>query len=127
MNELGKLLEELRGKRSLREVAKATGLSHTYIRDIEIGIRRGSKTPITPSPEALKKLSHVYQYPYGELLKKAGYLPEDFDNDRLEDSIRTDLKLRKIFRAAEELTDEQKDKLYELMEMVFPDVFKNNK
>jgi transcriptional regulator with XRE-family HTH domain len=77
MSELGKLLRELRGKKPLRAVGEETGLSHSYIADIEKGFRRGSKTPINPSADTLKRLSKAYDYPYEELLKIAGYLSED--------------------------------------------------
>lgn len=73
-NELGKFLENLRGKITLRDVAKKSGLSHTYIRDIELGINRKTKSPINPSPETLKRLAEAYNFPYEELMKKAGYL-----------------------------------------------------
>jgi transcriptional regulator with XRE-family HTH domain len=79
MNELGILLRELRGKKSLRAVADETGLSHSYISDIEKGFRRGTKTPINPSADTLKRLANAYEYPYEKLLKAAGYLSDDVD------------------------------------------------
>ncbi|MGE7112095.1 helix-turn-helix domain-containing protein [Lysinibacillus sp. NPDC047702] len=74
MSELGDLLRELRGKRSLREIADLTELSHTYISDVEKGYRRGTKKPLNPSPETLKRLAKAYDYPYEELMKAAGYV-----------------------------------------------------
>lgn len=74
MNQLGTLLRELRGKRSLREIAEITELSHTYIADIEKGYRRGTKKPIHPSPETLKRLADAYDYPYPRLMQVAGYI-----------------------------------------------------
>jgi len=74
MNELGDLLSKLRGDRSLREIGEITGLSHTYISDVEKGYRRGSKKPLKPSPDTLKRLASAYNYPYEELMKIAGYL-----------------------------------------------------
>lgn len=74
MSELGDLLRKLRGKRSLREIADLTELSHTYISDVEKGFRRGSKKPLNPSPETLKRLAKAYDYPYEELMKAAGYV-----------------------------------------------------
>jgi transcriptional regulator with XRE-family HTH domain len=76
MSKLGEVLRELRGKRSLRSVADITGLSHSYIADIEKGIRRDTKAPINPSPEILKRLANAYNYSYEELLKLAGYIEE---------------------------------------------------
>lgn len=78
MSELGDLLRELRGKRSLREIADLTELSHTYISDVEKGYRRGSKKPLNPSPETLKRLAKAYDYPYEKLMKAAGYVGTSF-------------------------------------------------
>jgi HTH-type transcriptional regulator, competence development regulator len=76
-NELGKFLEELRGKLSLRDAAEKSGLSHTYIRDLELGVNRKTKAPIRPSADTLKQLADAYNYPVSELLKKAGYLEDE--------------------------------------------------
>ena len=79
MNELGELLRNLRGKRSLREVAKQVDISHTYISDLEKGFRRDTKAPINPSPETLKRLADAYDYPYEKLMSAAGYIDEVAD------------------------------------------------
>lgn len=75
-NNFGKFLETLRGKASLRKAANKSGLSHAYIRDLELGRNRTTNDVIKPSPETLRKLAQAYQYPYTDLLKKAGYLEE---------------------------------------------------
>lgn len=59
---------------SLREAAKKSGLSHAYIRDLELERNRSTNDKITPSPDTLKKLSAAYGYPYTELMIKAGHL-----------------------------------------------------
>lgn len=74
--EFGKFLESLRGNMSLREAAKKSGLSHAYIRDLELEKNRSTNEKITPSPDTLKKLSVAYGYPYTELMIKAGHLME---------------------------------------------------
>lgn len=74
MSKLGELLRDLRGNRSLREIAEITELSHTYIADVEKGYRRGSKKPLNPSPETLKRLATAYNYPYEKLMEIAGYI-----------------------------------------------------
>ncbi|GGH80137.1 transcriptional regulator with XRE-family HTH domain [Pullulanibacillus pueri] len=79
MNELGELLKALRGERSLRAVAESTGLSHSYIADIEKGYRRATHKPLNPSPETLKKLAKAYNYSYEQLMEKAGYLENQYD------------------------------------------------
>lgn len=37
MNEFGEFLKKLRGKKSIREVAKDIGISHTYLSTLEKG------------------------------------------------------------------------------------------
>lgn len=83
-NELGDFLRQLRGKRSLRDIADLTGLSHTYIADIENGYRRGTNKPLKVSPEILKKLSKALNTSYAELMVLAGYWDkDDQENERL--------------------------------------------
>ncbi|MFH5185537.1 helix-turn-helix domain-containing protein [Paenibacillus sp. TAB 01] len=72
--EFGKFLESLRGSMSLREAAKKSGLSHAYIRDLELERNRSTNEKITPSPDTLQKLSIAYGYSYTDLMVKAGHL-----------------------------------------------------
>lgn len=88
-NELGVFLEKLRGKMSLREAAKRSGLSHAYIRDLENGVNRVTKTIIRPTPETLSKLANAYNYSYEDLMFKAGYSETQQTDDVDADSIRT--------------------------------------
>lgn len=76
-NSFGKFLEQLRGKLSLRKAATKSGLSHAYIRDLELGRNRSTNDVIKPSPDTLRKLSQAYDFSYTELLIKAGYLEEE--------------------------------------------------
>jgi repressor LexA len=78
LNELGKYLEQLRIERklSLRDAASLSGLSYTYIRDIELGTNRKTKKDVTASPQTLKKLSDAYKVDYYELLERAGIVDE---------------------------------------------------
>lgn len=78
-NELGNLLKKLRGDLSLREAAKKSGVSHTYISDLEKGINRKTKEPITPTAETLKRLSTAYNHPFSDLMYKAGLIPNPND------------------------------------------------
>ncbi|MBD0381188.1 helix-turn-helix domain-containing protein [Paenibacillus sedimenti] len=73
----GKFLEGLRGKMSLREAAHKSGLSHAYIRDLELERNRSTNEKIKPSPVTLKKLSDAYNFSYTELMEKAGYLEKE--------------------------------------------------
>ena len=66
---IGPLLRQLRGRRSLREVTRLTGISDPYLSNIETGSRR-------PGPKVLKKLAAFYGVSVHELLKRAGHLEE---------------------------------------------------
>lgn len=72
---LGKKLKELREKNNLsyRDASELTGISHSYIRNIENGFDPRSNRPISPSPDTLKKFAHAYSASYDELLRLAGY------------------------------------------------------
>ncbi|AII57385.1 helix-turn-helix domain-containing protein [Dehalococcoides mccartyi] len=72
MNDFGEYLRKLREaqKLSLREMAAKTGVSVSYITQIENGKRKA------PGPEVLKKLAPAYNVPVRDLLKAAGYLDD---------------------------------------------------
>lgn len=71
---LGEMLKRLRGNLSLSEVAQRTGLDYTYLRDVEREFNRITNEAVKPSPEALLRLSQVYQTSYEGLMEKAGYV-----------------------------------------------------
>lgn len=99
MNDFGEFLRELRGKKSLRETERLTGLSHTYLSSLEKGYDPRSKKPRHPSPEAIKKISDALGYDYFDLMKKAGY--EDMANELLNAS-NVDLK-KKVAKFTDEI------------------------
>lgn len=72
MGDIGEYLRSLREgqKLSLREAAARTGVSVSYITQIENGKRNA------PGPEVLKKLAPAYNVPVRELLKAAGYMDD---------------------------------------------------
>ncbi|CAH1205836.1 hypothetical protein PAECIP111893_02434 [Paenibacillus plantiphilus] len=76
ITEMLKMAREKRGI-SLREAAKRSGLSHSYIDSLEKGIHPATKTPIRPSPLSLKSLSEAYNCDYMELMQAAGYIEEN--------------------------------------------------
>lgn len=82
MTNFGDYLKELRGNRSLREMEKITGLSHTYLSTLEKGYDPRSKKKRHPTPEVLKKISNALNVNYFQLMKKAGYIKEE-DSDML--------------------------------------------
>lgn len=69
-SELSEELRRLRGFRSLslRQVEKKTGISNTYLSQLETGKAE------RPSPHILHKLAAVYNVPYESLMQAAGYL-----------------------------------------------------
>ena len=76
MDELGRYLRSLRGDKSLREVQKHTGISHTYLSTLERGYDPRTKKPRKPSPDVLRKLADFYKVDYFGLLFKAGYIDD---------------------------------------------------
>ena len=67
--EIGPLLRRLRGRIGLREVGRRTGISNSYLSQIERGDRR-------PGPSVLKRLAALYGVDVQDLLKRAGFLDE---------------------------------------------------
>lgn len=82
MYKLGEILIELRGNLSLREAAKRSGLSYSYISSLEKGKHPRTGAPIHPTPEILRSLARAYNYPHEELMRVAGYL-ERKDNGEI--------------------------------------------
>lgn len=114
MKDLGRLLKELRGNRSLREVAEVTELSHTYISDIEKGYRRGTKKPIHPSPDILKRLAEAYGYPYEELMRVAGYLEDEEEYQEFA----SNPELNHFFRDIAASEEEEQRELRQIFEII---------
>lgn len=62
---IGALLKELRGERTLREVETDTGISNSYLSNLEMGRKN-------PGIKSLSKLATYYQVPLSGLLDHAG-------------------------------------------------------
>ena len=77
--EIGLLLRRLRGDLSLRDVTKRTGVSSSYLSQIERGDRR-------PGSNMVGKLAAVYNVDPDELMKRAGHAgrPNPNSNEVLE-------------------------------------------
>lgn len=67
--ELGKRLKELRGKRTIKTVHKATGVPIDYLERLEDGSKIN-----TPSANALYKLAHYYKVELDELARLGGLI-----------------------------------------------------
>ena len=66
--DIGALLKRLRGRVSLREVNRRTGVSGSYLSQIE----RGEKQP---GPTVVRKLAELYRVDAQQLLRRAGHGP----------------------------------------------------
>lgn len=77
--EIGPLLRRLRGELSLRDITRLTGISSSYLSQLERGDRR-------PGRSVLKRLADTYNVDLSELLKRAGYgpMPDPNSNESLE-------------------------------------------
>ena len=67
--EIGSLLRDLRGRLSLRQMEEATGITYSYLSNIERGKRQ-------PGFKILSKLAAYHDVPMRNLLVAAGYPPE---------------------------------------------------
>lgn len=104
-----------------REAAEKSGISHAYIRYLEIGKRPGTNTPINPSPDMLKGLSKAYNHSYKDLMIKAGYDYEEINTH--EDVLDEHALLKKAY---DNVIDSATKEDLELLEL-FVDKFKRNK
>ncbi|WP_175532346.1 helix-turn-helix domain-containing protein [Paenibacillus sp. yr247] len=87
LQEFADFILQLRKERklSLRDVGEASGLSYTYIGNLERGKDPRTRTPIRPSTDTIRRLSEAFNYPYELLLKKAGFLdPQETGKNQFE-------------------------------------------
>ena len=73
--EIGPLLRDLRGRLSLRQLEEATGITYSYLSNIERGKRQ-------PGFKILSKLAAYHDVPMRDLLVAAGYPPEPAEDGR---------------------------------------------
>ncbi|MBN2238813.1 MAG: helix-turn-helix domain-containing protein [Dehalococcoidales bacterium] len=94
MSDLGDYLRSLREhqKLSLREAAARTGVSVSYITQIENHKRK------TPSPDVLKRLAPAYDVPVRDILKAAGYMD---DIAPLNPSVTEEAEIDRAYRFAQ--------------------------
>lgn len=107
---IGEYLRMVRGKMSLREAATKSGLSHSFIHNLERGTHPINGRRLKPRPESLQKLAQAYNHPYNDLMQKAGFLRTDnpevdfLDNVNLEISDAQLLNKFKLHLDGRELT-----------------------
>ncbi|MEX2460296.1 MAG: helix-turn-helix transcriptional regulator [Paenibacillaceae bacterium] len=126
MQELGQLLRQLRDHESLREVSSRSGISHTYLGVIEKGIDHRSGNPVKPTPETLKTLAKAYNYPYEDLMRRAGYLQESSEAYSVENPVEpAPLELEKILKnkrvtyKGKKLNETERKKILEMLRLLF--------
>ena len=67
--DIGALLKRLRGRVSLREVTRRTGVSASYLSQIERGVSQ-------PGANVVRKLAELYNVDAQDLLRRAGHGPQ---------------------------------------------------
>ncbi|KPN97740.1 helix-turn-helix domain-containing protein [Lysinibacillus sp. ZYM-1] len=82
MTTFGNYLKELRGEKSLREMERITGISHTYLSTLEKGYDPRSGKERKPTPEIIRQLSDSFDLDYFKLMVLAGYMNEEEANSR---------------------------------------------
>lgn len=70
---LGELLKDVRGQRSLRDMERITGLSHTYLSSLEKGVDPRNNSVRLPSLETLKMLSETLNIEFSILMESVGF------------------------------------------------------
>lgn len=73
----GEYLRELRGNRSLREIDRLSGVSHTYLGSLERGIDPRTNSKILPSPDVIRSLSEVFGVSHISMMIRAGYVTQE--------------------------------------------------
>lgn len=101
--ELTELLLKLRKERglSLKQVAYKTGLSHTYISQLERGLRS------TPVPEDLRKIAKGLRIDYNHLMELAGYI----DKKSTEVNDPNDILMFSDKESFENMPEEEKERI----------------
>lgn len=80
-NQFGHFIKELRNNKkwTLRDAAKESGLSASYISMLERGQHSTTGKEIKVTPEAISKLATAYEFPFNVLMIRAGYGEVDQD------------------------------------------------
>lgn len=102
---------------SLREAAKRSGLSHGYIRDVELGVNRKNGSQIVPMPQTLRKFAAAYCTDYNQLMRIAGHVLAPEIEECLYEFIELDLSLVLFIQV-----EEDNRVTYHLQSSVFTEV-----
>ena len=97
------------------------GVSHNYLRILELSKDPRTGKPSRPSVDVLKRLARAYNYPYEKLLKAAGYLQTLSDNSKEE----CDPDIIAIQTAIRKANSQQRKKILELLKATFFELFED--
>lgn len=87
--ELGPLLRQLRAEKSLREVRRLTGISNSYLSQIERGDR-------VPGPSLLRRLAALYNVDIQVLIERAGFLDNAGDEPPADEPLEVERAYRYV-------------------------------
>lgn len=101
---LGEYLRNIRGDKTLGQIAAISGINKGYLSKIENGERN-------PKPEKLEELSHAYTADYDILMEICGYKKKD------------PLIIRRLRNVSDKLDDETQEKMLKLISDNFESLF----
>lgn len=118
MMEFGEYLKHLREKKkmSIRKLSTYSGVSAGYLSQIENGGRS------TPSPSVIKKLAKGLKTPYEDMMRAAGYIKQDEDNQPAE--LTEFLENANVMFHGVPMTEEDKKRIEDVLTILFWDAKK---
>ncbi|MFB0847289.1 helix-turn-helix domain-containing protein [Paenibacillus oleatilyticus] len=118
MSAIGEYLKKIRGDMPLREAAKRSGLSHSYISSVENDKHPTTKAPVKPSPDSLKRLAKAYNHSYEELMKIAGYYEESDTSEDTSELEEISENRKKAIEEIRKMDEEEVAYFYDLMKRI---------
>ena len=103
----GEYLREVRGNRSLQQLAQIAHIDKGYLSKIELDLR-------LPKIEMMEGLARAYGVDYAELLERRGFLVEDPEDQKMLIAFR---------RGLGKMDPQRKAKVMELLERNFDEFF----
>lgn len=121
---IGKVIKKYREEHdlSLRDFAKQCGLSHAYIDKLESGIDPVTGKPVSPTVATITAIAKAMGMNHEILMRLAGYITTN--DPRPSRSSKLPPDIRRIARAGEKMTPEQRERLLKVAEVLFPEAFK---
>ncbi len=104
MSSLGEYLRQTRGEKTLGQISNISGIDKGYLSKIERNERN-------PKPDMLENLARAYGVEYNTLLEICGYKEEE------------PIIIRRLRKGVSKATDEQQEKMIELLKESFSNLF----